>query len=211
MKHLLLSILLCCATGAMADTIDNVSGSFSAVSTESFGDLSVGGANWSGYFSSNFDGPLNFGPLSCTSSNICSFSYQIGGPICEYAAPCEGQSGGSYGNKQANWVTGGITITGHAYYSGSGQFVMPISITGDLAGYDISNCSPEGYACTLGPEIFNENFTGKGTVTLGVSAGTVYTLSGNFTGGTVPEPAPIAMLGAGLISLGFFARKKLAA
>jgi hypothetical protein len=152
------------------------------------------------------DGPNEIGV--CAMDAVCNFSFSIG----SWSACCLGFSGGSVGNKTAEFLDASLTFTGSALYSGGTSISVPMTVTGTIVGYELINCT-DGIDCSLGPKEFTIHIDAHGTGVFTMnpegSSSAIYGVSANFTGTatTTPEPISLVLTGTGL--LGILIRKKV--
>jgi hypothetical protein len=173
------------------------------------GDFLITGPGLS-LFQGTPDGPNEIGV--CAVDAVCNFSFSIGS-AATFCSFCLGLSGGSVGNKIAEFLDPSLTFTGSALYSGEASISVPMTVSGTIVGYELLNCDSSGSGCTLGPKEFTLHIvahgTGVFTMNPGGSHALMYGVSSSFTGTatTVPEPISLVLTGTGL--LGILIRKKV--
>ncbi len=175
------------------------------------GDFGISGPGLS-LFQGTPDGPTTIG--LCNLGQVCDFSYSFGSAatFCSY---CTFFSGGSVGNKTADFLDAFMTFTGSAFYSGASMMTVPMKVSGWIVGYQLVNCASGGVGCSLGPVEFRLKIVGNGLGTATMSGdigngraeiqGTITNFTGTAT--VVPEPTSLVLTGTGLV--GLWVRRKL--
>jgi hypothetical protein len=193
-----------CASSSitLATTIPITSGSIQDGFFISSGDFDMEGPNLS-LFQSTPDGSDLSGAVSCAVGAVCNLSVSIGvfNRLCTL---CSDETGGMVGNKTAELLSGSLTISGSAFYSGGDTLKMPVNITGTIVGYELINCGANGDpACSLGPVEFRLRISAHGIDTLffvsGDPIGMLSTVNGFAT--VAPEPTSLLLTGSGLIAI----------
>jgi hypothetical protein len=148
---------------------------------------------------------------TCSVGAICKVSFNVG-DAAGFCTFCLGFSGGSLGNKTAEFLEPSLRLTGSAFYSGGSNLNVPLTIAGTIVGYELIDCTGD-VDCSLGPKVFTVHIFGHGTAQITLrdfeTSGYVYGWSTNFTGtaSTVPEPVSIVLTGTGLV--GVWIKKKI--
>ena|SRR5215475_838976 len=174
------------------------------------------------------DAFLNAESMDFTLSGPSFFIHSgfINGPndlaICTQGTPCTvpsldipansiqpGFSGGTVGGVTADILVGALTFSSFSFTAENvGDNSGPVTVTGDIAGYDFLPGTME-----IGPQVFDLQISGSGTGTASgaglpdapfVVHGDQYKFSGTAT--TAPEPSSLLLLSSGL--LGFAAIRR---
>ena len=132
-------------------------------------------------------------------------------------------SGGTAGGVTADTLTGSLDFSGSSFIAGSDPANLgtgPVNFAGNLMGFTFLPLGCENtFSCTsVGPEVFDVQLSGTGTVTAswisnspGPGVDNIILVQYNFSGtaNTVPEPGSLLLLGSGLTVLAGMLRRRL--
>ena len=205
---LLLGIVFLLSGSALADSISATGTAEKGYATV-LNALDISGPGLTLHESST-DGPSVIGVCNV---GVCNTSFTIGDAVCGFAAPCNtGISSGSVANfGTAQWLETSLVFTGSfSYDGGTGFYQGPANFSGTILGYDLVNCSPLGYACQLGQEVFSLVLSGQGTASYqmnggGGISGVTYNYTATLT--PTPEPSSLLLVGCGLAAIWMVKRK----
>ena len=179
-----------------------------------------------GYFNPNFNGWDIYAVLTGNSNSpsLTPFGIDLAGTIaaCTNATGCDPLTvsisdvgfttpASSFATAMTDIQTGSGTVTQQAYYDltnayfGMGGTIvgagnpLSLSATGSMTGTGVGTMSGGPYSLPL-IQTFNTSCTMAGC--------TSFTVGGNITGATVPEPGTLALFGASLLGLGLFMRRR---
>ena len=148
----------------------------------------------------------------CTQGTLCTVPAQV-----IPTNPLFFSSGGTVGGANADILEGELTFSSLSFNAGPGIGTLPMTFTGDLAGFLFLPPGCEPGTCTdVGPQVFDLQLSGSGSVTIGATAAPGapfviraldYTFSGTAT--TAPEPSSLLLLSSGLIGFAAIRRRHL--
>jgi len=153
--------LLLVSSVVLADRINGIP--FTGSATQGFaqteGDFKINGPGLS-LMQALPDGPSAIG--SCTAGSVCNFSFKIDTSGAAFCAYCLFYDSGSLGNEVAELLLPTLQFTGSAVYSGGTSMRVPMTVSGTIIGYQLTNCQPDRTSCSLGPKEFTLRFVGEG-------------------------------------------------
>jgi hypothetical protein len=207
-KSAVLSLVIVCFLGgaAVADTFTFTGEAFLDVNDM---DFILSGPSLTLHSGFN-GGPGIIG--GCTQGTLCTVPAQV-----IPTNPVFFSSGGTVGGVNADILEGELTFSSLSFIGEPTIDTLPTTFTGNLVGFAFLPPGCEPGSCTdIGPQMFDLQLSGSGTVTIGATAAPGapfviraldYTFSGTAT--TVPEPSSLLLLSSGLAGFAAIRRWRL--